>query len=231
MKKVTGLLAAALLVGGTAFAGGDKMHEDKNKQTQTQTESQYGSQPATGGSSTTGSATTGTATGGSAQAGEQEISGEVVKAQGNTVYVDHMGAVLPVELDKSTKFEGQGLSSKKDLKKGQQIKAKISVKNEITNLAKSIELKSSGMGGSGDFGTTTPLPSDSPDQATEPSQGTTPPASDPGMSGGQEAGTGGSGSETESTESAPGSTSDQSSTDQAKDEQAPTGGSATPERK
>jgi len=85
-------------------------------------------------------------------ASNTELTGKIVKADKTMVWVDHMGAVVPLKIDQKTKFEGTSLTHAKDLKEGQEIRANFEVKNKTSNVAKSISLSSdmeSGKGGSG----------------------------------------------------------------------------------
>lgn len=152
MKKMIGMLAGVALLGApVAFAGGDKAH-DKNKDPAAQYESSSGSaQEGMGGSGTEGAA---------AQQAGSELSGTVLKVAGNTLYVQNEGAVVPVELSKSTQYQG-GIKSKKDLKHGQQVKAQVTIENQQKNVASSISL-GSGTGGAGEVGQEEPMPIEEP---------------------------------------------------------------------
>lgn len=92
-----------------------------------------------------------------------ELTGTVVKTDMNTVYVEHMGAVIPLKVDSNTKFESASIQRARDLKEGQEIRCSFTINNKTENLAKSISL-SSATGGSG------------LDQGTQPS---TPPEKTP----------------------------------------------------
>ena len=85
--------------------------------------------------------------GGQSAMGQKELTGKVIKADSKTVYVDHMGAVVPLKVDKSTQFSDPNLKRAKDLQPGQEIRASYEVK-ETENVAKNISM--SGTGGSGD---------------------------------------------------------------------------------
>jgi len=154
MKKTLIGLVASMAMAGMAFAGGDKwskekpheqssMQEDTTQDSAT-TDTSLGTEPeeGVGGSGMQGDKS-GMATG-------QELSGKVVKADRSSVFVEHMGAVVPLKIDKNTKFQGDTLKAAKDLKEGQEIRASFSVENKTSNVAKSIELSSEmGQGGSG----------------------------------------------------------------------------------
>ncbi len=139
MKRLAGLLAGAALVGGLALA-------------------QQDSTPATGGSglsqeqkpSMSPSTTPGQASGqiDTRKQGGNELTGTVVESKSHTLYLEHMGAVVPVRVEKSTDLTG--LSGKKlsDLKSGDEVQVSFQVKNKIDNVATRIGL-SSGIGGSG----------------------------------------------------------------------------------
>ncbi len=85
---------------------------------------------------------------GMGEAMTNELSGKVVKAEMNTVWVEYSGAVIPLKVDANTHFEGANLKKAKDLKEGEEIRASFTVKNRTDNLAKTISL-SSPTGGSG----------------------------------------------------------------------------------
>ncbi|WP_342380839.1 hypothetical protein NVS55_14340 [Myxococcus stipitatus] len=135
MKKLVGICAALALLGsGSALA-----KDDPNKP-QPQPQGSSGSMQhdtSMGGSgSTMGSAM-----------GQKELSGKVVKAESSKVFVqDAQGAVVTLDIDKSTMFTDPTLKKAKDLKEGQEIRASFEVK-ETKNMAKSISL--SGTGGTG----------------------------------------------------------------------------------
>lgn len=177
-KKLIGMLAGVALFGsGAAFAGDDQHKKDQQAQQSQTSDSpdtmgtptdQQPQQPATGGSGQEGedtSSTTGTSSdtqsaAGTGGAGEQqaegkELSGKVVWAQGQKVYVEHMGAVVELRTDSQTQFSGEA-TRVKDLKEGDEIRASFEVDKGIRNKALSIE-KTSGTGGSGfeDVGSST----------------------------------------------------------------------------
>ena len=142
MKRLAGLLAGAALVGGLALA-------------------QQDSTPATGGSglsqeqkpSMSPSTMPGQATGQlDVQKQGTQLTGTVVESKSHTLYLEHMGAVVPVRVEKSTDLSG--LSGKKltDLKSGDEVQVSFQIKNKIDNVATRIE-KSTATGGSG-LGTT-----------------------------------------------------------------------------
>ena len=81
---------------------------------------------------------------------EQELTGEVVKVEGKTVYLkQEQGAVVPLRIDQSTQFE-EGWRSAKDIKEGQQVRASFQIKNQTSNVAKKIgPSMETGQGGSG----------------------------------------------------------------------------------
>ena len=72
-----------------------------------------------------------------------ELKGELVKMEGKTLYVKHMGAIVPLKFDKYTRFD-----DKKDLKEGTEVRASFTVKGKTTNLATSVSTQA-GTGGSG----------------------------------------------------------------------------------
>jgi len=183
MKKLVGVFAAMALLGsGAAFANDDKTKPQQDSAAQ-------------GGSGTSG--TTGSTQGGSMQQdssmggsgstmgstspsmgtnamGQKELSGKVVKAESSKVFVqDAQGAVVTLDIDKSTTFTDPTLKKAKDLKEGQEIRASFEVK-ETKNMAKSISL--SGTGGAGTDVMT-------PDPSINEGTLDTPPVDDPGTGG------------------------------------------------
>ncbi|MCE9666623.1 S1 domain-containing protein [Myxococcus stipitatus] len=142
MKKLVGVFAAMAILGsGAALA------DDKTK-TQQDTSAQGGS-----GTSGTGSMQHGSSMGGSGSTmgqssmGQKELNGKVVKTESSKVFVqDAQGAVVPLDIDRSTHFTDPSLKKAKDLREGQEIRASFEVK-ETKNMAKSISL--SGTGGAG----------------------------------------------------------------------------------
>ncbi len=164
MKRTLLGALASLSLASMAFAGGDS---SLPKSTSTQQEDTSLNTPATGGSGSSGtsSGTLGnsdTMGGSTAQtpppqdtlsdksgmASGNELTGKVVKAERKLLYVEHMGAVVPLKIDNKTKFEDT-LKSSKDLKQGQEIRASFTVENGTTNLATTVGLASGGTGGSG----------------------------------------------------------------------------------
>ena len=149
MKKMAGLLAGAALVGGLALA-------------------QQDSTPAAGGSGLgqeqkpseqKPSMMPGQATGQTDVSKQgNELTGTVIESKSHTLYLSHMGAVVPVRVEKSTDLTG--LSGKKltDLKSGDEVQVAFEVKNKIDNVATKIGLSSatggSGLGSSGAGSTT-----------------------------------------------------------------------------
>ncbi|QSQ18687.1 RNA-binding protein [Pyxidicoccus parkwayensis] len=127
--------------GGAGAAGSGSMQHDSSMGGATQ-------EPGMGGSGTSATGSTGSMSGQSAM-GQKELTGKVVKADAKTIYVDHMGAVVPLKVEKSTQFNDPTLKKAKDLQPGQEIRASYEVK-ETENVAKSIS-PSSGTGGSGDM--------------------------------------------------------------------------------
>jgi hypothetical protein len=73
-----------------------------------------------------------------------------VKSESKTVWIDHQGAIVPLKIDRDTRFEGAAVKDAKDLKEGQEIRASFMVKDRTDNVARTIALAStSGLGGSG----------------------------------------------------------------------------------
>ncbi len=122
MKTLAGALAGLLLAGVPvgAFAHGSSA----------------------GGSASvpsSGSAAGASGAGGSAATGvKHQLSGRVLKSSSNTITVLSKGAAIPLGVQSSTKFGG-GLSSAKDVKEGDQIRATYELKggsNELTSVAR-----------------------------------------------------------------------------------------------
>ncbi|MCP3097606.1 hypothetical protein LZ198_01810 [Myxococcus sp. K15C18031901] len=145
MKKLVGVFAAMAILGsGAALA------DDKTK-TQQDTSAQGGSGTSGSGSmqhdsSSMGGSGSGSMMGSSSM-GQKELSGKVVKTETSKVFVqDAQGAVVPLDIDRTTQFTDPNLKKAKDLKEGQEIRASFEVR-ETKNMAKSISL--SGTGGAG----------------------------------------------------------------------------------
>ncbi|WP_426750639.1 RNA-binding protein [Myxococcus sp. Y35] len=157
MKKLVGVFATIAMLGsGTALANND---ENKPKdssaaqggsgqvgQTEIQQDSTTIERETTTTPGTSGVGGSGT-TGQQANMGQKELNGRVVKAESDKIFVDMQGAVVPLEVDRSTTFSDPTLKKAKDLRPGQEIRASYEVK-ETKNVAKSISL--SGTGGAGD---------------------------------------------------------------------------------
>ena len=129
MKRFAGLLAGAALVGGLALA-------------------QQDSPPATGGSgqtqeqksSTTPPMMPGQATGQTdVKAEGNQLIGTVVKSKSHTLYLQHMGAVLPIRVEKETDLSALAGKKLTDLKEGDEVKVSFQIKNQIDNVATRIE--------------------------------------------------------------------------------------------
>ncbi len=74
-----------------------------------------------------------------AAAGEKkELSGRVIRSEADTLYVEHMGAVVPMEIGRETRFSG--VRSAAELAEGQEVRASFTVKNDTENIAESISL-------------------------------------------------------------------------------------------
>jgi hypothetical protein len=169
---------ASLALATGAFAGSDKYSQEKTQSSSTIKEDSS----ATGGSGAAGA--TGSSEGTTAEpqgttmhessagadksgmASGNELTGKVVRSDKKTLYVEHMGAVVPLKIDRKTKFEGDTLKSSRDLKEGQEIRASFTVENGTNNVATSIGLSSeAGRGGSG---FSTDVNSGSPGDVTSP---------------------------------------------------------------
>ena len=114
--------------------------------------------------------------GGGAIAGERELSGTVVKADSRTLYLEHMGAVFPLKLDDRTEFSGAGVSSSRDLKEGQEVRASFTVEKKTTNVARRISVAGASSLSTGSTGTT---PSE--DERIPPGSPPLPPERGPGI--------------------------------------------------
>lgn len=140
-KKLMGLFASVALMGsGMALA-----HDQEKKDTQTQ------SQSGTGGSGTEVQQQSGQMgqSGMNEQLGGNELTGRVVKSDKKTIWVEHMGAIVPLKIDKNTQFTDPSLKRATDIKEGDQIRASFEVR-KTDNVAKSIGMSSDmGQGGSG----------------------------------------------------------------------------------
>jgi hypothetical protein len=79
---------------------------------------------------------------GGTAAGTRQLSGTVVKADAGTLYLEHMGAIVPLKIDDETEFSGEGVKSSRDLTEGQEVRASFTVKNETTNVADRIAVAS-----------------------------------------------------------------------------------------
>jgi len=77
---------------------------------------------------------------------KNEVTGKVVKADPNALWIDHMGAVIVLKLEPNTRFESAGITRAKDLKEGQEVRASFTVQNKTTNVAESISLEGTGAG-------------------------------------------------------------------------------------
>ncbi|MHB8879169.1 MAG: hypothetical protein ACYC8T_36175 [Myxococcaceae bacterium] len=115
-RKLTGLFAAAtLLMSGAALAQADQKDRPGTPKGQSQEQMKAGMQ--------------------------HELSGEVVKVDENTLYLRHMGAIVPIELNSSTRFTEL---EKQDLKEGREVRASFTIEGETTNLAKEIRASKAG---------------------------------------------------------------------------------------
>jgi opacity protein-like surface antigen len=140
MKKLIGVFAtAALMSSGMALA-----HDKEKKDTQTQSQS-------TGGSGTTGQQQSGQLgqSGMTDQLSGNQLTGRVVKSDKKMIWIEHMGAIVPLKIDKNTQFTDPSLKRATDIKEGDQIRASFEVR-KTDNVATSIGMSSDmGQGGSG----------------------------------------------------------------------------------
>jgi hypothetical protein len=194
MKKLIGLFASVALMGSGMALAHDKEHKDK------QTQSQTGSTQDIGGSGTQTGTGTQVGSGGQqmGQSGQQmgqsgtadqlggnQLTGRVVKSERKTIWIEHMGAIVPLKIDKNTRFADPSIKRASDLKEGDQVRASFEVR-KTDNVATSIEMSSGmgpGQGGSGSDVLT-------PDQGINPPLDNNLPPSSPD-------GTGGSGNDLE----------------------------------
>jgi hypothetical protein len=73
-----------------------------------------------------------------AAAGEKkELSGKVIKSENSTLYLEHMGAIVPIEFGGDTRFSG--VRSAGELTEGQEVRASFTV-DDTKNIADSISL-------------------------------------------------------------------------------------------
>jgi len=68
----------------------------------------------------------------------KELSGKVIKSEANILYVEHMGAVVPMEIGRDTRFSG--VRSAEELAEGQEVRASFTVKGDTKNVADSVSL-------------------------------------------------------------------------------------------
>jgi hypothetical protein len=61
-------------------------------------------------------------------AGQRELSGTVVKASKTMLYLEHMGAIVPMRIDEHTTVTGGGAKTPRDLVEGQVVRASFTVK-------------------------------------------------------------------------------------------------------
>jgi hypothetical protein len=72
---------------------------------------------------------------------KNELTGKVVRADKNMVWIDHMGAVVPLKIESNTRFESAGVTKANELKEGQEIRASFTVKDKTNNVATTIWLE------------------------------------------------------------------------------------------
>ena len=100
-------------------------------------------------SGTGGSGAMGGSTAGSTTSQQQQLEGKVLKADRNSITIEHMGAAIPLQVQSSTSF--QGVKSAREIKEGQQVRASFSLKGSKNELT-SVEVLPSSQGGSGSSG-------------------------------------------------------------------------------
>ncbi len=77
-------------------------------------------------------------TAGAAAGEKKELSGTVIKSEANMLYVEHLGAAVPMEIGRETRFSG--VRSAAELAKGQEVRASFTVKNDTENIAEGISV-------------------------------------------------------------------------------------------
>ncbi|XXF76045.1 hypothetical protein P2318_23700 [Myxococcaceae bacterium GXIMD 01537] len=142
MKKLVGLFAAvAMMTSGVALA------QDSSDPSQSQGSQSQGSQQM--GQDQGGSGSMGSMAGSQAMAGGNELTGQVVKSDKKMLYLkDATGAVVPLKVDKDTKFNDLSMKSLKEIQQGRDIRASFKVEG-TENIATSIQPAQAGTGGSG----------------------------------------------------------------------------------
>jgi len=173
MKRLAGVLAGAALLGGLALANQDTVGSSPSTQTGSEQQSTSTGE-GTGGSglseSQTPATVPGTASGQIADVlpkGSQLI-GTVVESKSHTLYLQHMGAVVPLRVDRNTRLDGLAGQKLTDLRTGDEVQVTFEVRNKIDNVALRIarpsatggsglgaseESRDQGLGGSGSAGT------------------------------------------------------------------------------
>lgn len=69
-----------------------------------------------------------------------EIEGKLVRVDSKTLFVEHMGVVVPLKVDRNTKFEGAAIRRAGDFKEGQQVRASFKIENKVNNVATRVSL-------------------------------------------------------------------------------------------
>jgi hypothetical protein len=144
MRKLIGLLGGLALI-GTAWAA-DPNTKDKTQSTErtssASTESTTSDKKSTTGAGEIDRSKSSSQLGDSSGTlSKNELTGRVVRADNNMVWIDHLGAVVPLKIENNTKFESAGVTRAKDLKEGQEIRANFTVKDKTTNVATTIWLE------------------------------------------------------------------------------------------
>jgi hypothetical protein len=85
-----------------------------------------------------GAAAARAAEGAAAPGEKRELSGKVIRTEANTLYLEHMGAVVPVVIGRDTRFSG--IPSAGQLAEGQEVRASFTVRDDTKNVAHSISL-------------------------------------------------------------------------------------------
>lgn len=78
----------------------------------------------------------------------QELSGKVASTQGDTLYVEYQGALIPLKVNRQTTFEGQNrqglpIRSARQIQQGDEVRAGFHVQNQTDNVAHRVEVQQS----------------------------------------------------------------------------------------
>lgn len=156
MKRIGAILAGLALAGaGMALAGEGTKQMEQGQQGSQMDEGQAGSTYG-GAGMTTG-----------------QLQGKVVKADRKELFIEHMGAVVPIKLDERTQFGGTSIKKSGDLMEGQEVQVAFKVKDKIDNVATMIMLASDQAAGGAGF--ESGMEQDQDDAQTQPEDQANPP--------------------------------------------------------